>query len=121
MAERYGVRSPRRRLLTVAVVAVVAVVLLGWLAWAAWVQGTTSVSGQVVAFDVVSPHRIDVTVQISHPADAAAQCTLQAQAVDHTVVGQVIVSVPAGDREGKVSTTVKTDREATAASVTDCH
>jgi Domain of unknown function (DUF4307) len=121
MAERYGVTPPRRRLLAVAALAVAGVVLLGWLAWSAWVQGTTSVSGQVVSFDVVSPHRIDVTVQISHPADAAAQCTLEAQAVDHTVVGQVLVSVPAGEGAGKVTSTIKTDREATSATVTGCH
>jgi hypothetical protein len=101
--------------------ALVIVALLAFLAWSAWVHATTSVSGEVVSFDVRSEHRIDVTVQISRPAGKAAQCTLQAQAEDHSVVGEVVVSVAAASAaESEVTSIVKTDREATSASVSDC-
>jgi hypothetical protein len=121
MAKRYGTRaSPRRWPAVAGGVAVAA--LLAWLAWSAWVQGTRSISAQVVSFDVVSAHRIDVTVTVSLPAGRSAQCTIQAQAEDHTVVGEKIVSVAAGtSAESSIHAQLATDREATSASIANCH
>nr|MBA2558810.1 DUF4307 domain-containing protein [Propionibacteriales bacterium] len=78
MAERYGVGSPRRRWVLIGSLAVGAVALLAWLAWSAWEQATNNVSGEIVAFEVVSAHQIDVTLDVHRPASAAVQCTVQA-------------------------------------------
>jgi hypothetical protein len=121
MAERYGVSSPRRRRLWIGVVALVAAGLLGWLVWAAWHQATGTVSGSVSAFDVVGSHRVDATVQIHRPPDAAVECTVQAQASDHSVVGQTVISLHRpGQADVQVKTTIKTDRVATTAVVAGC-
>jgi hypothetical protein len=122
MAQRYGRRPARRRWPAVAAGGILVVALLGWLAWSAWVQGTRSISAQVVSFDVVSEHRIDVTVTVSLPSGRAAQCTIQAQAEDHTVVGEEVVAVAAGTSpDTPIDARIRTDREATSASIADCH
>jgi TRAP-type C4-dicarboxylate transport system permease small subunit len=121
MASRYGVPSRRRRWLGVAVVALLATALVVWVVWAAWHQATTTVDGNVSAFDIVGPHRVDVTVQIHRPSHAVVQCTVQAQATDHSVVGQTVVSLPrAGASDVQVKTAVKTEREATTVVVSQC-
>jgi hypothetical protein len=122
MASRYGSVSRGRRLLTAGAVIAVAAALLVWLIWAAWHQSTGTVSGSVSAFDVVDAHRIDVTVEIRRPPHDAVRCTLQAQATDHSVVGQKVVSLTrSGDSHVLIRTSVKTEREATTAVVSDCH
>jgi Domain of unknown function (DUF4307) len=122
MAERYGAKSPRTTWLGIGALGLLVVALLVWLVWAAWVNATTSITGQVTSFDVVSQHRIDVTVQIARPNGNSAECTVEAQAVDHSAVGQVVVSLSASQgSDTLLHATIKTDREATSASVTDCH
>jgi hypothetical protein len=122
MAERYGVTSRSSRGLAIIATAVVAVVAVCWVLWAAWHQATGTVSGSVSAYDVVAAHHVDVTVQIHRPAHHAVQCTVQAQASDHSVVGQTVVSLAAaGSTDVQVKRTIKTDREATTAIVSQCH
>jgi Domain of unknown function (DUF4307) len=122
MAERYGVTARSRRAALIAAVALGAVIGLAWLIWAAWHQATSSVSGEVSAFDVTGTHRIDVSVDIHRPVHASVQCTVQAEATDHTVVGETVVTAPpSGDSEVHVDVTIKTDREATTALVSQCH
>ncbi len=121
MAERYGVVPPRGRRLAIAALVAVTAVLLGWLAWSAWVHATRTVTAEVVSFDVVSAHQVDVAIAVHRPGSSAVRCTVQAQAVDHSIVGMVDVFVEAGtDTDVQIDTTVTTEREATAASVTDC-
>ncbi len=122
MAERYGVGSPRRRRVALGAVALFIVALLGWLGWSAWDQATKTVAGTISAFDVVSAHRIKVTVEIHRPGGSTARCTLRAQASDHSVVGELVVSVPAGgESDVQIQTAIRTDREATSADVTTCY
>jgi cytochrome c-type biogenesis protein CcmH/NrfG len=122
MAERYGATSRSGRGLAVVAIAFVALVALCWVLWAAWHQATGTVSGSVSAYNVVAEHRVDVTVQIHRPAHHAAQCTVQAQASDHSVVGQTVVSLPAaGSSDVQVTRTIRTDGEATTAIVSECH
>lgn len=117
---RYGEpkRTPRR--LGIVAIALVALTLLGWLVWAAWSNGHPAVSAQVHSYDVVSPHVVNVTVDYS-TASAPAQCVISAQAVDHSVVGQRVVRLPGGVSEQTLSTSIRTNREATTATVGDCH
>ena len=120
MADRYGDGPRRNRLLTIVVIAVAAV-LLAWLGWAAWHHARTTVTGDVVAFDVVNAHRVTVTIEVNRPGDAAVRCEVQALAEDHSVVGDTITSLPAGsDRTVQIDLEIETLREATAADVTGC-
>ncbi len=121
MDERYGVRTPNQRRLTLVAVAAVALALLTWVAWAAWSHGRPDVKGRLNSYDVVSPHEVTVVIDVHRRSGDPVTCTVQAQAEDHVVVGEDEVEIPAGD-SGDVQTTatVRTDREATTATVTQC-
>lgn len=121
MAERYGgppAAGHRGRLV---VIAVLVLVCLGWLAWAAWTHADQQVDGQLRSFEVVSAHEVTVVIDVRRRSGAAVECTLQAKAADFAVVGEDVVLIPAG-RAGTVSRklTLRTDREATVATVADC-
>ena len=121
LQQRYGLPSSRQRALTVVVITLGVGLLLVWLGWAAWHQATTGVSADIVSFDVASAHRVDVTVDIHRPTDVSATCTVKALAVDHSIVGQTDVTVPAdSDPHHTVELAITTEREATAVDVTSC-
>jgi hypothetical protein len=118
---RYGTPSRGRRLALIAAVVLIVAAFLAWLAWAAWHQASTSVTGDITAFSVVSPHAVRVTIDVSRPSGEAVVCTVEARAEDHGLVATQDVTIPAGD-SGSVSleTTIRTDRSATSATVTGC-
>ncbi len=122
MAERYGGTSPRRTYIGMVLITVVATALLTWLLWAAWIQATPDVSGRLTSYEVVSSHRVEVGIEVNRSGTAAAECTVTAQAEDHTIVGEDVVAIPAG-KPGEVAVTasMRTDREATSVSVSNCH
>lgn len=121
MDERYGVRTPTQRRRTLVVVAAVVLVLLGWLGWAAWFHSRADVGGRLRSYDVVSPHEVRVVVELSRQDGQSVVCDVTAQAEDHSTVGEAQVSAPAGTATVVSATTViRTDREATSASVANC-
>jgi uncharacterized protein DUF4307 len=121
MDERYGVRTPNQRRLTLVAVAAVALALLTWLAWAAWAHSRPDVKGQLNSYDVVSPHEVTVVIDVHRRSGAAVTCIVQAQAEDHVVVGEDEVEIPAGDPgDVRATATLRTDREATTATVPQC-
>lgn len=121
MDERYGVRTPNQRRLTLVAVAALALALLTWLGWAAWSHSRPDVKGQVNSYEVVSPHEVTVVLDVHRRSSAAVTCTVQAQAEDHVVVGEDEVEIPAGDPgDVQASASLRTDREATTATVTRC-
>jgi Domain of unknown function (DUF4307) len=121
MAARYGRPSVGRRRAGVVVIAVVVGGLLGWLVWAALGQSRDTVGGLVQSYDVRSPHEISVTVQITRTSAAAVHCTVSAIASDHSEVGRRVVRLPAGSSGTRtITTTVRTEREATTADVAGC-
>ncbi len=121
LQERYGVRPAASRRVTVALVSVVAALGLGWLGWAAWSQATPDVSAALRSFDVVSPHEVEVVIDVHRASGDAVRCDVSAQADDHSVVGEDDVVVPAGDQgDLRVSVTLRTSRRATIATVDNC-
>lgn len=121
MDERYGVASPTRRRATQLAVAALGLLLLGWVAWAAWEHGRSDVSGVLTAYDVKSAHAVRVVVDISRGDDAAVVCDVTAQADDHSSVGEGRVKAVAGGANQVTATvTIRTDREATSVTVSNC-
>jgi uncharacterized protein DUF4307 len=119
-AERYGDR-PRRSSRAAMVVAVLAGLSLLGLGWLAWLHASTPVSGELTAFTVRSAHQVSVTVEIHRGGDFPGGCSVQALAVDHSVVGRrTIVIRPPAPRTTTVSRIVRTSRLATGVQLVSC-
>lgn len=121
LQERYGVRTPVSRRLTVSLVAFVAAVALGWLGWAAWSQATPDVRAAMRSFDVVSSHEVGVVIDVHRESGDSVRCDVSALADDHSTVGEQAVVVPAGERgDLRITVTLRTSRRATTATVDNC-
>lgn len=121
LEERYGVESPTRRRVRQVAAAAVALAFLGWLGWAAWEHSRSDVGGRLSSFEVVSAHEVEVHVEVTRHDGQAVVCDVAAQAADHTTVGERQVRAPAGDADQlTVTSTIRTDREATSVTVSNC-
>lgn len=117
---RYG-RAPRKRTrLVVGAYAVGIVVAVTLLAWAAFVQFSHPVSWEVRTFDVPSAEEIEVTFEVRRDGGQAVDCLLSAQAHDHSVVGETVVTIPEGEETVWVTHTIETQDLAVIATVQSC-
>jgi hypothetical protein len=118
---RYGAPSRARRLALITAVVAVVVLSAAWLGWAAWHQARTAISGDITSFRVVSPHEIEVTIDVRRPTGDRVVCTVEARAADHQLVAAQDVTIDAGESGSvQVDATIRTDREATSATVSGC-
>jgi hypothetical protein len=121
LAERYGVPSRARRPLVVALVAVLAVAAGGWLLWVVLFHGRPQVTSQLVGYDVRNEHAATATFTVvRRDADVRASCLLRAVAADRAVVGELTVPVTSGPTTVRLTSTVRTEREATAVDLAGC-
>ncbi|MGJ9413028.1 DUF4307 domain-containing protein [Aeromicrobium sp. CF4.19] len=93
--DRYGTRRAPRWFWPVFAAVGIA---LG-VAWAAWVAlDEAPVSAELYAYEVVSDSRTVVTLDVRRPEPVAVTCTVQAQALDASVVGERTVELDASER-----------------------
>ena len=121
MAERYG-RPPGRRRVALVLAAVLAIAGLGWLAWAVWLESTPDVQSGLVRTHVDGPHRVtaDVALSFGNP-HVVASCVLQAQADDHSVVGELNFRVgPVASEHVTVRKSMRTERPAVTVNLVGC-
>ncbi len=107
---RYGRRARRRWVWpVVAVIGIAATV-----AWAAWVAfQPRPVNAVLWGYEVLDDHRVQVTLDLHRPDPLAVECTVFAQAQDHSLVGERTITVPPGTTENtRVKTTITTERRA---------
>jgi len=84
------------------------------VAWAAWVAfQPRPVHGVLWGFEVQDDHRVQVTLDLYRPDPLTVECTVFAQAQDHSVVGERTITVAPGTKEkSRVKTTITTERRA---------
>ncbi len=102
---------------------VVAVVGIGaGVAFAAWVAfQTRPVHAVLWGYEVLTDHRVRVTLDVHRPEPLAVECTVYAQALDHSVVGERTIAVSAGARENtRVKAIITTERRAVNGVLRDC-
>lgn len=120
LAARYGTGPRGGHRLGYVVVAILAALLAAWAVWAAVGEGNQP-SGQLRSYDVVSAHRVKVSVDVQRPTGSTLRCTVRALATDHSVVGQIVLVWRRGQPgAANLSGVVRTDREATAAALVGC-
>ena len=118
----YDTGSPaRRRILTIGIVALVAALALGWLVWSASYYANPVASVSLIGYQVVDDAHVTVRYSVTRDPADTLQCTLQAQDSEHNPVGQVAVTIPAG-QPGTVNRldTVRTTARAVTGFVLGC-
>ncbi|RNL61296.1 DUF4307 domain-containing protein [Nocardioides marmoriginsengisoli] len=94
MQDRYGAKSPRRRGVAIAATTVLAVVFLGWLGWVAWFHSSPAIAVELSSYDVVSAHEVKVRLESRFgDDDVEGSCLIRATARDHTIVGELNLTV----------------------------
>jgi hypothetical protein len=108
---RYGKHGGRRWIWPV-----VAVLGIGTgVAFAAWMafQEPRPVNGVLWGYEVLDDHRVEVTLDVHRPEPLAVECTVFAQAEDHSIVGERTVAIPAGTSENtRAKALIRTERRA---------
>ncbi len=119
-ASRYG-DSPGHRALRIVLIGVAAVAFVTGIGWLAWQHQQNGISTELSSFRVVSDHQVRVRFEVHRSRTTAVVCTIQALAPDHSVVGELTVTIPAG---GSATTdlmpTLRTERRATAVQIASC-
>ncbi len=122
LSQRYGSPSATRTKAVVALVVVVAAASLSWLVWVMLEHGRPEVQSSMVSFRAEGQHaavaRFDV---VRRSADIEASCLLRALAADHTIVGELDVTVGPGDPTTQtLEKTIRTERAATSVDLVGC-
>jgi len=118
MAARYGV-GRRSRVLVVAV-GIVVVAFASVLVFVGWKLATPSVQSTLLAFDVVSDTRVDVTFEVHRDSVSDTLCVLRAQGTNHADVGYATVRITRGREYVKATYPLATYARATTAEVLGC-
>lgn len=121
LASRYGTRRQSMRpWVKYTLIGVGLAALVGWSAWAGFSQGQKPVSWELRSYTVTSPKTVDIAIDLYREGGRAAECSVYAQAHDHTIVGERVVEVPEGAEQLLVTTSVNTQREAVNGVVRNC-
>ncbi len=122
LSERYGAPNALRARALVVSAVVVAGVGLAWLAWVVLVHGRPTAQSDLVSFDAVGQHDVDVRFTVvRRSADVEASCLLRAIAADHTIVGELDVAVGPGlPEQTTLERTIRTERAATSVQMVGC-
>jgi hypothetical protein len=87
----------------------------GW-----WYLSSHAVSGQVVAFQVVSDSEVRVHLEVDKDAGQVAVCTLRSQAADQSEVGRRDVTIAQHASQVDTVLTIRTAGRGTTAELIDC-
>jgi hypothetical protein len=110
VAARYGTRR-RPRWLWLVIAAVGIAIGVSWAAWVAFQP--RPVTAKLYGYEVLYAHHVKVTLEIRRPDPVPVRCTVYAQSIDHDIVGERTVDLPAGTREkSRYPVTVETERKA---------
>lgn len=92
------------------------------IAFAAWVGFQDKpITARVWGYDVVDDHKVTVNLDIVRPDPLDIECTVYAQAADHSIVGEKTVELPAiDDEEIRIEVDIETERRAVTGVLRTC-
>lgn len=94
LQERYGRTNRDRRTALIVVATTLAAIFLGFLAWVILDQSDPAVEAELAAYEVVDANLVRIKVQARfRDDDVTGSCLFRATARDHTVVGDLNLTV----------------------------
>ncbi len=92
------------------------------IVFAAWVGFQDKpITARVWGYDVVDDHKVTVKLDVVRPDPLDVQCTVYAQAADHSIVGEKTVDLAATDEdEIRISVDIETERRAVTGVLRAC-
>ncbi|GAA2970408.1 hypothetical protein JOD63_000872 [Microbacterium terrae] len=119
--DRYGRRRSPGRTWAIIGGAVVGVALLGFVAWGVVADSVEAVDADTTGFAVVDQHSVTVNFQFTAPTGRSVACAIEAQDVEHGVVGWKVVEFAASEDHARAfRETIPTTAEATTGFVNAC-
>lgn len=120
--DRYGrTRSRRARVWGWIVVGALAATAVGALGWSTVAQSLDAVDVDNTAFRPVDAHSVTIEFQATMRRGAALTCAIEAQDIEHGIVGWRIVEYPADPAHTRAFVeTIPTVAEATTGLATSC-
>lgn len=106
MRERYGL--DRRPIGTWLAAGALIAAFVGVLAMLTLRLNTNPVEYRLVAWEIVSPERVDVTFSVNRPADAEVVCVLRAQDENRIDLGYATVTIPPGSSDELIDYPLRT-------------
>lgn len=115
---RYGRRTRPRWVWWI----VAAVGIGAGVAWAAWVAfQPRPVTAVLHSYDVTADDSVTVTLDLRRPEPVEIECSVYAQAADHSIVGERTVTIAASDEvRTREAIMVKTQQRAVTAVLRSC-
>lgn len=119
--ERYGRVRRRGTRWAVIIASTIGALAIGAFAWMIVANSLNTVEADATGFHVVDARTVVVEFQLSAPPGSAVACALEAQDVQHGVVGWKVVEIAAGETHARAfRETVPTVGEATTGFVNSC-
>lgn len=124
LAQRYGT-GPRRQRGQRRMVMLVAIALLAafavWLIWRASTGADVPIDARVVSFEAIDDTAMDLTVLIDFDPAATASCALEVQGDAKSIVGWLVIDLPAGgDRSRLVTQRINTTEKGVTGLISRC-
>lgn len=118
LSTRYGTRT--RRPWTLPVAAVIAILIaVGWVIWVA--TADKPFQARVYGYEVNGEHSTSVRLDIHRPKPLKLECTVYAQADDHSIVGERTLTIPASTKQTiRLTAAITTERRAVTGVLKGC-
>lgn len=99
--ERYGRRRSRGSRWIIGAVAAVGAVVVGWFVWTVVASTLDDVGVDNTGYEIVDERTVVISFQITAPVGRTVACALEAQDVEHGVVGWRVVELEASDQHAR--------------------
>ncbi len=118
LSTRYGTRSRRPWIFPLAVAIAIAVAVV-WVIWVA--TADKPFQARVYGYEVTGEHATTVKLDIHRPEPVKLECTVYAQADDHSIVGEKTLTIPASPKKTiRLTTSISTERKAVTGVLKGC-
>ena len=119
--ERYGRRRSRGSRWAIVIAIAVAAIAVGLFSWMTIAATLDDVDADTTGFQLVDERTVVVSFQITAPTGRGVACAIEAQDVEHGVVGWKVVEYAASDVTARAfRETIPTTAEATTGLVNSC-